>query len=293
MNKRLLFYDISELGWVRYLSAHLNYLKKKDVSVSICTNPSRKVFYRGVVDEILPVPIEYYDTFGHLQPDGNCLYDVEKDIIISNHDVISRPFQETYKEYTVVKEYSTFYGQRLFQPYQHLLETEKVCQKFRDVIIVFPRYRESKFSIRNIEKKHWIHVLNVLCEKYKEYDILSIGGVNGTFDISLPYKNYYNLIHDDDVLEKLICLCNMGKVISTLGTESGISLVATICKSNSYIIGQDKERILHENFCDARITCHVVKESPRGYIIKDFNTIVEEFIRFTNLMIFLKNNKHL
>lgn len=290
--KKLLFFDISELGWVRYLSAHLNYLKKQSNYIAICTNPSRHVFYRGFVDEILPMPENYYKRFGHLQSDGNCLYSPEKDVIIDYKYVVSF-FKSEFPNYEVIDEYSMFYGERVFEPYHHSKESEEYCEKFREVIIVFPRYRESKFARRNIEKQNWVKTIKTLCEKYPQYDILSIGGKSATYDINFDYNNYYNLINEENVLDILICLCNTGRVISTFGTESGISLVATISKSNSFIVGEGKERILYENFCNANIKCHWVKESDDGYVIDDFDDILKEFIKFTELMIFLKNKKYL
>ena len=291
--KTLLFYDISELGWVRYLSAHINYLKKQGNRIAICTNKSREVFYRGCVDEILPIPDKYYELFGKFQSDGNCLYDTEKNEIISDHDLISQPFKDAYPNYDVITEYSMFYNQRIFEPYKHSKKSEKFCKKFNKVILVFPRYRESKFSRRNIKKEYWVELIEKLCETYPDMSVITMGGLDSTFNINLDNKNYHNLISNKDVLDILVCLCNTGKVISTFGTESGISLVATICKSNSFIIGQDKERIGYENFCNANIFCYRAFETENGYKIDNFNNVINEFIKFISLIIFLSKNKYL
>jgi hypothetical protein len=284
--KTLLFYDISELGWVRYLSAHINYLK--DRKIAICTNKSREVFYRGIVDEFLPIPQKYYELFSNYESDGNCLFNPNTDEIISDHSIISQPFKDEYPDYEVVTDYSMFYRQRKFQPYIHSIEAEEYSKRFRDVILVFPRYREFKFGRRNIKKDYWVQIIDTLCKTYSDFDIITMGGIRSTYDIKMDYKNYHNLISNDNVLDVLVSLCNMGKVVSTFGTESGISLVATICKSNSFIVGQDKDRIMYENFCKANIFCYKVMESEDGYIIKDFDHIEREFIKFTNLMILLK-----
>ena len=288
-----LFYDISELGWVRYLSAHINYLHSIGEEVSICTNSSREVFYRGKVKEILPIPDEFYENFGEMQSDGNCLFDIKRNQTIRDHDLISKPFQKKYPNYDIVKKYSQFYGERKFEPYQHSKEAEEFIQKFRKVIIIFPRHRESIFSRRNLGKERWHKIIDVACKKYTDYDILTIGGKSSTFDIDFDYNNYFNLTDNDNMLDILVALCNCNKVISTFGTESGISLVSTICKCNSFIIGKGVERIKHENFCNAYIKCYRVNESENGYVITDFNNIIDEFIKFTDMMIFLSNNKYL
>jgi hypothetical protein len=290
--KKLLFFDISELGWVRYLSAHINYLKKQGNYIAICTNHSRHVFYRDIVDEILPMPDRYYQQFGHLQSDGNCLYNPNTDIIIDYKYIVSF-FKGEFPDYEVIDKYSMFNGQRIFEPYKHSKESEIFCEKFKKVIIVFPRYRESKFARRNIKKENWIKVIETLCEKYPDIDILSIGGKSATYDINVDYKNYYNLIEEENVLDILVCLCNTGKVLSTFGTESGISLVATICKANTFMIGEGKERINRENFSNTIILCYQVKESDDGYIIEDFNDVINKFIKFTNLIISLKENHNI
>lgn len=286
----LLFYDISELGWVRYLSAHLNYLKRKGKKVAICTNKSREVFYRGFVDEILPIPQSYYDLFGSLQSDGNCLYDPNTNEIISDHNIISKPFKEAYPDYEVIIKYTNFRGERIFEPYKQSDEADDYCRKFKNSILVFPRNRQSKFSRRNISEEKWIEIISSLCEKYKDLDIISLGGISATFNINLSYENYYNLVPLDDNLDILVSLCNSGKVISTIGTESGIMLVSVICKANCFIIGENKPRIFAENWTDAKIYCWETSEKFGGYDIKDFEKMKLEIFRIVDIFILLKDN---
>jgi ADP-heptose:LPS heptosyltransferase len=284
--KTLLFYDISELGWVRYLSAHLNYLTKKGIKVAICTNKSREVFYRGFVDEILPIPEKYYEMFGHLQSDGNCLYNPITDEIINNHNIISKPFKDAYPEYEVVTDYSMFFGERIFEPYKHSIDSEKFCEKFKKTILVFPRYREFKFGRRNLPKEYWIKTIETLCKNYKDLDIITFGGLKSTYNIDLPYKNYHNLVPMDDNLDILIALCNTKKALLTFGTESGIMLVTIVCKTPSFIIGEGKERILRENFTKTDIYCYQVKETENGYKIHSFDDLLKNFLNFVNVIKF-------
>ena len=290
--KKLLFYDISELGWARYLSAHLNYLYKKGYDISICTNKSRETLYRNRVNEILPIPDEFYNLFENYQSDGNCLYNTITNEILCDHKIISQPFKKKYPEYQVVENYSTFNGRRLFEPYIHLGESEEYCRNFRDCIVIYPRNRNSKFSRRNINKSDWVDIINMVCEKYPMYDIISIGGKSGTYDIDLDYSNYYNMVNYEDNIDLLVALSNMGKVITNVGTHSGMLLVSVICKANSFIIGEDRGRIFSENWTNANIYCWEVKETSNGYDIK-VEDLKKQILKIIDLYILLKNSKNI
>ena len=284
MKEPLLFYDISELGWSRYISAHLNYLSKNNKKVSICCNKSREFLYRNI-SEILPIPQSYYDKFGSFLSASHHLHDPKNNIDIIDTDIISQPFKDEYPEYTVITDYSKFYNQRIFEPYKHSEESEKYCEKFRKCILIFPRYRTSRFGRRNISEEKWITIIEKLCVEFPELDIISIGGKEGTLSIDLPFDNYYNLVPLDDNLDILVCLCNT-KVVTSFGTQSGIMHIATLCKSPSFIIGHDPYDmgIYTENFTNADIKFFQTIETENGYRIDDIDILIDKVLNFIEIL---------
>jgi len=287
MKEPFLFYDISELGWSRYISAHVNYLSKNDKKVSVCCNKSREFLYRGNAD-ILPIPESYYKQFGHLISAKHHLHD--PNIPNENEDItdiklISKPFRDEYPNYTLISDYSRFFNERIFEPYRQSDESDKFCEKFRRCIIILPRYRNSRFGRRNISKENWIKIIEKLCTEFPDLDIISIGGMKETLSIDLSFDNYYNLVPVEDNLDIMVSLCNTKKVVVTFGTQSGIMHIATLCKSPSFIIGHDPYDmgIYNENFTNADIMFYQTIETDDGYKISDINLIIKKLINFINL----------
>ena len=285
-NKNLLFYDISELGWSRYISAHINYLTKNGLKVSVSCDKGREVLYRDVATEILPIPYEYFNKFGHLLSASHHLHDPKLNIEIDDPDVLSKPFVEFYIDYKVIKNYTKFFGQRIFEPYHHSKESEEFCKQFRNCIVILPRSRNARFARRNIDLENWIKIIENLTSKFPHLDIISIGGKNGTLDIDLPIKNYYNLVKNDDNLDILVALCNMNKAITTFGTQSGIMHIATLCKSPSFIVGHDPfdMGMYTENWTNSEIYYFESVETEKGYDMSKINMMLKElnsFITFT------------
>jgi ADP-heptose:LPS heptosyltransferase len=285
MKDPLLFYDISELGWSRYISAHINYLFKNGKKVFVCCNKSREFLYRGIA-EILPMPDLYYKEFGDLLSASHHLHDPIKNIDIVDTEIISKPFRDEYPDYTIITEYSKFNNQRIFEPYKHSEKSEKFTEKFRKCIIVFPRFRPARFGRRNISEDKWIKIIEKLCFDFPEYDILSIGGIQGTLNIDLPHQNYFNLVLEDDNLDLMVSLINTNKVITSIGTQSGIMHIATLCKSPSFIVGHDPYDmgIFTENFTNADIKFFQTIETENGYKINNIDKLINEIINFVNLI---------
>lgn len=286
LKEPFLFYDISELGWSRYISAHVNYLTKNKKIVYISCSKDREVLYRNFVEKILPLPEKFQQEFGNMMSASHHLHDPINNIDIFDENIISKPFKDTYNEYTIISKYSKFYGERIFEPYKHAIESENFCQKFNKCILIFPRFRNSRFSRRNISKDIWVEIIKKLCNEYKDLDIISIGGKEGTLDINLPFSNYHNLINKDNNLDILVSLCNTGKVITSFGTQSGIMHIATMCKSPSFIIGHDPYDmgIYTENFTNSDIMFWQTLETENGYRIDNINSLLDKLINFINLI---------
>ncbi len=286
MKDPFLFYDIAELGWCRYLSAHINYLTKNGKKVAVCTNKSRYVLYRDFATEILPIPESFSEKYGYMLSASMYLHDPIKNIDITDHNILSLPFKEAYPEYNVITNYSKFEHERIFEPYHHSKEAESFCENFRKCIVVFPRHRISRFSIRNISSYKWVEFIEILCKEFPELDIISIGGKEETLNIDLSIKNYYNLIFNDNNLEILIALCNMKKVVTAFGTQSGIMHIATLCGAPSFIIGHDigiqSMGLFSENWFGTEIYFWHTRETPKGYDLTGFD--------INNLIYFIKSN---
>jgi ADP-heptose:LPS heptosyltransferase len=277
---KYLFYDISELGWSRYISAHLNYLHKNNIETYICCSEDRKTLYRGI-SNFLPIPEEYYEKFNGFLSASHHLHNPIKGIDIIDTNILSEPFKNKYPEYHIIQNYSKFEGERIFEPYNHDIKNEEYVKKFKNCIIVLPRYRESRFARRNISKESWIKIITELCINYTDMDIISIGGKNETLSIDLNFKNYHNLVNVKNNLDILVSFCNLNIAKLVIGTQSGLMHIATMCKTTSFIIGHDPYDmgIYTENFTKSKIIFHQTVESKYGYVI-NIDDLINKIIRF-------------
>lgn len=288
MKNPLLFYDISELGWARYISAHINYLTKNGKKVAVCCRKEREPIYNGFATEILPIPEEFFNKYGHLVSASHHLHEPETDTEYTDRTDITNIFKKNYPNYNVIEieDYSNFRHERIFEPYKHKTETEKFCEKFRNCILVFPRFRNSRFAQRNLPYSKWLYVISSLCQEFPNLDIISIGEPNSTLNFNPPFQNWHNLISYENNLDILICLCNTKKAIASFGTQSGILHVATACGSPTYEIGTDEDRIYGPDkyeISDISVKFWKVDKNNNGYIV-DIVSIIDEMIND------LKNN---
>lgn len=281
-----LYYDISELGWSMYLAAHLKYLYRQGKRVGVICPASRKVLYRDCTEVILPMPRLFNDKFGSYPSDGNHLFDHKKNIRIRDHNLLSRPFKRSYPRFNIITKYSKFEGHRIFEPYEHDIKMEKYCKEIfgnKPVIIVFPRHRTSKFRCRNIPRPSWVNIIRALCRAFPQAMIVSIGAINGAFDINISENNYRNLVihNNDETLDILVALCNSGQAICTVGNQSGTVKIALLCKTPTYIFGDEKERHSDiENWSKTDCGFWEVKLTSDGYAIPRFQEMVKDIISF-------------
>jgi len=287
-----LFYDISELGWSMYLSAHLNYLTKNGEYVAISCPKSREVLYRHKCSKILPLPLDYILEYGHLPSDGNHLFDPLTNKRLKSHAKFSAIFKKTYPEYDVITKYSKFENERLFEPCHHELETKNLCKHlFKDlpVIMVFPRYRTSKFQARNISKEYWIDIISLLIKTFPNMIIASIGAPNGAYNINeIDHPNYFNGVkyETDLMLEIMVALCNTKQGIISIGNQSGTLKIALQCGCPTFMFGNEKKRhVIDENWAKTDIQFYELQISDTGFIVPDLNDMKNEIISFAKKQI--------
>ncbi len=293
-----LFYDISELGWSMYLAAHLKYLHRQGRRVGIICPPSKRVLYRDCTEIILPIPRLFTDKFGSFPSDGNHLFDHKQNIRIKDHNVLSRPFKRSYSKFNIITEYSKFEQERIFEPYEHSIVIEKHCKEIFDdnpVIIVFPRHRTSKFKCRNIPKSNWINIIRSLCRAFPQAHVVSIGSINGAYDINVDENNYHNFVihNNDETLDILVALCNIGQAICAVGNQSGTVKITLLCNTPTYIFGDEKTRHSDiENWSNTDCQFWEARLTNEGYEIPRFQEMIKDIISFVGKYYYIFRQKN-
>ena len=301
-----LFYDIGELGHSVFLAAHIRYLYEKGEKVAISTSKAKEVMYRGITDQWLPVPSEYYKMFGNLLPSNHGLFDPITKERLLNHHVISQPFLRSYaNKFTVVTEYSKrYYHLTIFEPYQHSKEAEALAyQLFQDkkIIVVFPRGRQSVFQCRNIDVEYWEQIIDSLCRHFDQHLILASGTKEGAFRIETNHKNYYNLVgyNPDVTLDVLVALCNTKQAVVTIGNQSAPPTISLLCGTPSYIFGHhDHMHTVEKNWKNTPSRFWELEfpeagyDADHGYIIHDFEGMQNGILDFVQYHCDLVGNKN-
>lgn len=155
------YFDIGEIGWSQYLAGHVRYLaetKKRRVAV-IC-HPHKNVLYRQSATVILPIPDSWNDAFKHTEVEGFHLYDPNTNTKLTNLRNIAKLILAEYPGLPFRFNYSKFVDSRIMAPYFHKPDILNEANISGDCIIVFPRWRPSKFASRNIKKEIWISMID-------------------------------------------------------------------------------------------------------------------------------------
>jgi lipopolysaccharide biosynthesis glycosyltransferase len=297
MRKRIqnlkLFYDISELGWSMYLAAHLKFCHKRGDKVGIITHPGKYVLYRDCVDLMLPLPEEYIETFKNMPSDGNHLFDPKTNVRIRDHKLLSAPFKKAYPEYkdNIITSYSKFEGQRVFEKYKHSKTSERLAKSmiegYNDCILIFPRYRDSKFQCRNISKEQWLVITDILCDQYKQSKIISIGTLNGAMRLDINKKNFTDLVGYDDnkTLDLMIAFCNAKLTRAAVGNQSGTVKITLLSGTPTFMFGDERQRhTVDENWAKTKCGFFECQRTGNGYVINDLDKLIKKTINFIDMV---------
>jgi lipopolysaccharide biosynthesis glycosyltransferase len=291
-NKNInVYYDISELGWSQYLAAHLEWLKQNNTPAGVICPRSKNVLYRKSALFILPYPNEYVDKFGHLPSDGNHLFDPVLNARVKDHDLLSAPFKNAYPQFDIVTKYSKFENQRIFTKYNHSAKAEEYARLMTEnmpAIIVFPRYRTSKFRARNVPEKLWFSIINGISKSFPNHKIISIGSRNGAYNLQVKrIPHFINLVpfNDDETLDILVALCNTGIATMTVGNQSGTVKVALLSGTPSYMFGNEMKRhMVDENWAQTQCRFWTVTSTPDGFKIPNIHVMVNEIVNFGKII---------
>jgi len=283
------FYDISEIGWSMYLSAHVSYLESIGEQVAVIAPKSKHVLYLNKCTKVLPMPSKFYDVYNNLPSDGNHLYDPRTKDRIKDHNQFKLIFEEAYPEYSIVTNYSKFENERIFSSYDHSEYASYISDLiFNDnkVILIFPRYRQDKFKCRNIPLDQWQEIILKLCSTFPTCIIVSIGSTSGAYNINFnDVQNYINLVNYDDehTLDIMISLCNTKRAICAVGSQSGPPKLTLLNKTPTYMFGDEKYRHTHiENWSGTKCGFWDVISTPDKYIIPQFKNMVVDIIKFAS-----------
>jgi len=281
--------DFAELGWSMYNAGHAKWLVRKQnrkVNV-ILRDPGREVLYRDVVNKFYSMPEEWMRTYGHLPSDGNHLFDPRTNKRIKDWNALLYPIKKKYPNLNILERYTKFENQRIMEPYQHSKEAEDLYYKETDgkpSVIIFPRFRTSKFAIRNLEPSKWIHIINTLCVTFKDLKIVAFGTKDGAININnIKHKNFVNLIgyNDNKTLDMMIAAFNIRMCKCSIGNQSAPPKISLLCRCPAYMFGHERRRHqLEENWSKTPCQFWEARLSNNGYHIPNFDLMVEDILKF-------------
>jgi len=293
MRKRIkdikIFYDISELGWSMYLAAHLKYCHNRGEKVGIITHPGKYVLYRDCVDLMLPLPDEYNEAFKNMPSDGNHLFNPQTNMRIKDHKILSAPFKKAYPQYkaNIITTYTKFEKQRVFEKYKHNKNIERLCRTmigdYKSCILIFPRQRNSKFQCRNISKDEWLLITEVLCDKFKNDKIISIGTLNGAISLNIERNNFTNLVgfNDNKTLDMMVAFCNTKLARAAIGNQSGTVKMTLLSGTPTFMFGDEKQRhMVTENWANTKCSFYECQRTANRYIIGNINNMIKRIVEF-------------
>lgn len=271
------YFDIGEIGWSQYIAGHVRYLAEvKKRKVAVVCHPHKRVLYRQSATLVLPIPDEWNKKFSHTEVEGFHLYNPENNTKMTNLQNISKLIREAYPGLPFRFNYSKWVDSRIMAPYFHKPEILDEAKIDGDCIIIFPRWRPSKFASRNIKKEIWISMVNKICERYPHMKIVSVGSPGGSLTLNgiINHANFIDLVPYDNLktLDILVGLCNTGQAKVTFGNVTGPIKMAMVCGTPSFIFGYKKERnrlTREENYCNVDCGYYDCYFPPNGNELKD------------------------
>jgi hypothetical protein len=288
---KLLFYDCGELGWSMYLAAHIRYLSGINKNkITVVTYKSRFVLYNSNNVDLIEIPKEIIEQINHLNRDGNHLFDEKLNKRIK-HDVLCELFKTHFGKYNVVSEYDEFIGKRVFDKYTPSDNAMRECSRITDgknVIMVFPRKRSSKFSSRNIPEQFYVELCNELCSVYFNHNIISIGSIEESYmlDGKVNFDNFIDLTQwdDENKLDLMIAMCLFGGSKLAIGSQSSLPKISLLCGVPTYMIGHQKQRhTIKENWSNTDVGFYDLTKNNETYDNFDYKKCIAEIFDFSRI----------
>ena len=263
------FVDIGELGWSLLLSAHTRWLKRQGQPVALTmTYSDRMCLYKGLADDVQPVPASFNQKFGHGIASGFGLEGITANQMRAYFNNILAP------EYFVSDKMSfrcvppRFRSETIFEPYSYK----------RNKILVFPRYRNS--VTRNLSKTFYISMINRICDEFPDCLIKTIGTANGAYNIDeISKNNYINWIGKSESLQDLIDSCQ--SAIVAIGSQSAPPKISLLQGVPTFIVGHERERHINtDNWVKTKVEFYEIRAREEAYSNFDFADCIDKIVDF-------------
>jgi len=266
--RKLIFPDIGELGWALYLAAYIKWLQKyTDDVVCVMTTPDRFCLYEC---DVRLLPLDFIDKYKDFPQDCFGRYGIG-DAELKSY------FKDKLPEGYIIPEYFSFGLNRFFDG-KAIFESYKVSSN----ILIFPRNRKQfHHSFRNLPERFYVDLINILCRKFSDKRIVSIGSKEGAHDIILNHRNYYNKIGQTSI-QDIIDLCDYS--VAAIGGTSAPPKITLLQKVPTFIIGHEIDRFTKkENWNNTDVCFWEIKKEEYS-TFNDFRCIdkIVEFVQNAN-----------
>lgn len=273
---RTAFVDIGELGWSLHLSAHARWLKRRGQPMPlVVTLPDRMCLYERLADSVCAVPSDFNCEFGQTIASCFGLEGVPADRLRHYFNRMLAP------DYFVTDEISfrckpfwphTHRDKFLFAPYPY-----KARLLGPKEILVFPRWRNA--VARNIPKIFYITLIDLLCDKFQDRIIRTIGASNGAYDIyEVKKENYANQVGENSGLQDFIDRCQVA--VAAVGSQSAPPKISLLQGVPTFMIGHERDRhVSLDNWMDTKVGFYEIsRDSYDNFNFMDCIARIKEFV---------------
>lgn len=274
---RTAFVDIGELGWSLYLSAHARWLKRQGRPMSlVITLPDRMCLYEGLADAVRAVPADFNREFGQTIASCFGLEGVPADRLRGYFNRMLAPDYSVSDEMTFrCRPYwpYAYKGKFLYASYPYKTELSGPKE-----ILVFPRWRNA--VNRNIPKNFYIMLLSLLCDKFQDCIIRTIGVSNGAYDIyEVKKENYANLVGENSGLQDFIDRCQVA--VAAVGSQSAPPKISLLQGVPTFMIGHERDRhVSQDNWAGTKVGFYEIpRASYDKFNFADCTARIMEFVR--------------
>lgn len=270
------FVDIGELGWSLYLSAHARWLKRRRQPIPlVVTLPDRMCLYEGLADSVRAVPSDFNREFGQAVASCFGLEGMPADRLRNYFNKMLAPdYFVTDKMTFRCKPYWPYaYKSRLlYEPYPYKAKLSGPKE-----ILVFPRWRNA--VARNIPKVFYITLIDLLCDKFQDCIIRTIGVSNGAYDIyEVKKENYTNIVGENSGLQDFIDRCQVA--VAAVGSQSAPPKISLLQGVPTFMVGHERDRhVSRDNWIDTKVGFYEIPHaSYNNFNFADCTARIMEFV---------------
>ncbi|MCK4830315.1 hypothetical protein KA005_82115, partial [bacterium] len=212
--------------------------------IGVMTHADRHCLYSGVVDAVYSVPDDFYTKFRR-----------GREVFFGLRGVSATELSDYFvKRINSKHELKGFFGYKIkwdkiiFKPYSY----SKALNGKKEIIIL-PRCREAKAGRRNLPKSFYVRIIDILCDKYPNYLIRTIGIPSGAYSINgIKRANYVNGVQEGADLQELIDRCQVAVV--AIGSQSAPPKITLLQGIPTFMVGHQEERHMRtENWMSTKV----------------------------------------